>query len=138
MIAVDAHVLDVDAHLPHVGEQSRQLTRPVGQLYGDADEPVLLIDDLKHEVAPGSIATESRRDRSAIFADFSDILGSVFGLGGIFGGGRRGRGVAAGRDLRFELEIDFEEAVRRNKMYVKQEQASKERTACMKLAVGQD
>ncbi len=45
-----------------------------------------------------------------IFADFSDILGSFFG--GIFGGGRRGRGVAAGRDLRFDLEIDFEEAVR--------------------------
>ena len=35
-------------------------------------------------------------------------------------------------------QVDFEEAVRRNKMYVKQEQASKERTACMKLAVGQD
>ena len=47
-----------------------------------------------------------------IFTDFNDILGSVFGLGGIFGGGRRGRGAAAGRDLRFDLEIDFEEAVR--------------------------
>lgn len=35
-------------------------------------------------------------------------------------------------------QVDFEEAVRRNKMYVRQEQASKERTACMKLAVGQD
>ena len=35
-------------------------------------------------------------------------------------------------------QVDFEEAVRRNKMYVKQEQASKERSACMKLAVGQD
>jgi len=46
-----------------------------------------------------------------IFADFSDILGSVFGLGGIFGGGRRSR-PAAGRDLRFDLEIEFEEAVR--------------------------
>ena len=35
-------------------------------------------------------------------------------------------------------EVDFEEAVRRNKMYVKQERASKDRTECMKLAVGQD
>jgi len=34
--------------------------------------------------------------------------------------------------------VDFEEAVRRNKMYVKQEQASKDRTECRKLAVGQD
>ena len=35
-------------------------------------------------------------------------------------------------------EVDFEEAVRRNKMYVRQEQESKDRSACMKLAVGQD
>ena len=35
-------------------------------------------------------------------------------------------------------QVDFAEAVRRNKMYVKQEQASKDRTECMKLAVGQD
>lgn len=34
-------------------------------------------------------------------------------------------------------QVDFDEAVRRNKMYVKQEQASKDRTACRKLAVGQ-
>jgi len=35
-------------------------------------------------------------------------------------------------------QVDFEEAVRRNKMYVKQEQASRDRTECRKLAVGQD
>jgi ferredoxin--NADP+ reductase len=35
-------------------------------------------------------------------------------------------------------QVDFEEAVRRNKMYVKQEQDSKDRTDCRKLAVGQD
>ncbi len=35
-------------------------------------------------------------------------------------------------------QVDFEEAVRRNKMYVKQEQESKDRAACMKLAVGHD
>jgi ferredoxin--NADP+ reductase len=35
-------------------------------------------------------------------------------------------------------QVDFEEAVRRNKMYVKQEQASKERAACRSLAVGQN
>lgn len=35
-------------------------------------------------------------------------------------------------------EVDFEEAVRRNKMYVRQEQDSKDRSDCMKLAVGQD
>ncbi|NIR58133.1 MAG: molecular chaperone DnaJ, partial [Gammaproteobacteria bacterium] len=45
------------------------------------------------------------------FSDFSDVLGDLFGFGGIFGGaGRRRRG-QAGRDLRYDLEIDFLEAV---------------------------
>jgi len=47
-----------------------------------------------------------------IFADFSDILGDLFGLGSIFGGGRGRRRGTAGRDLRYDLEIEFEEAVR--------------------------
>ncbi|MEZ5319669.1 MAG: molecular chaperone DnaJ [Vicinamibacterales bacterium] len=42
-----------------------------------------------------------------IFADFSDILGDFFGFGG--GGGRR-RGPARGADLRFDLEIAFDES----------------------------
>jgi len=46
------------------------------------------------------------------FSDFGDILGDLFGLGGIFGGGRRRRGARPGSDLRYDLEIDFEEAVR--------------------------
>lgn len=44
---------------------------------------------------------------SEIFTDFSDILGDFFGFGG--GGGRR-RGPARGADLRFDLEIPFEES----------------------------
>jgi molecular chaperone DnaJ len=40
-----------------------------------------------------------------IFSDFSDILGDFFG----FGGGRRA-GPARGADLRFDLEISFEES----------------------------
>ena len=35
-------------------------------------------------------------------------------------------------------EVDFEEAVRRNKMYVKQEKESKDRAECHSLAAGQD
>jgi ferredoxin--NADP+ reductase len=34
--------------------------------------------------------------------------------------------------------VDFEEAVRRNKMYVRQEKESKEQSACRKLAMGQN
>jgi molecular chaperone DnaJ len=43
-----------------------------------------------------------------IFADFSDILGDFFGFGGGFGG-RRG-GPIRGADLRFDLEIQFDES----------------------------
>ena len=42
-----------------------------------------------------------------IFADFSDILGDFFGFGG---GGRSRNGPARGSDLRFDLEISFEDS----------------------------
>jgi molecular chaperone DnaJ len=49
-----------------------------------------------------------------IFADFSDILGDIFGFGGGgFGGaGRRGggSGMTRGADLRYDLTLTFEEA----------------------------
>ncbi|HEY8020377.1 MAG TPA: molecular chaperone DnaJ [Thermoanaerobaculia bacterium] len=43
-----------------------------------------------------------------IFADFSDILGDLFGFGG--GGARRGSAVSRGADLRYDLPLSFEEA----------------------------
>jgi molecular chaperone DnaJ len=43
-----------------------------------------------------------------IFADFSDILGDFFGFGEVFG--RRRAGPRRGQDLRYNLEISFEEA----------------------------
>jgi molecular chaperone DnaJ len=43
-----------------------------------------------------------------IFADFSDILGDFFGFGDAFG--RQRRGPRRGQDLRYNLEISFEEA----------------------------
>ena len=48
-----------------------------------------------------------------IFADFSDIfagLGDVFGFGDLFGGRRRRSGPQRGSDLRYDLEITFEES----------------------------
>jgi molecular chaperone DnaJ len=49
-----------------------------------------------------------------IFSDFGDILGGLgdfFGFGDIFGGRRRGAS-HRGADLRYDLEIEFEEAAR--------------------------
>ncbi len=46
------------------------------------------------------------------FADFSDILGDFFGFSDLFGGGSRRRTRAQrGEDVRYDLEITFEEAV---------------------------
>jgi len=45
------------------------------------------------------------------FADFSDILGDFFGFGDLFGGGRRRNRAQRGDDLRYDLEINFEDAV---------------------------
>ena len=50
-----------------------------------------------------------------IFADFSDIfagLGDVFGFGDIFGSRRRRGGPQRGADLRYDLEISFDESAR--------------------------
>ena len=46
------------------------------------------------------------------FGDFADILGNMFGFGDLFGGGRRRGGPQRGADLRYDLEITFEESAR--------------------------
>jgi molecular chaperone DnaJ len=46
------------------------------------------------------------------FGDFADILGNMFGFGDLFSGGRRRGGPQRGADLRYDLEISFEESAR--------------------------
>jgi len=46
------------------------------------------------------------------FGDFADILGNMFGFGDLFSGGRRRGGPQRGSDLRYDLEITFEESAR--------------------------
>jgi molecular chaperone DnaJ len=47
------------------------------------------------------------------FADFGDILGDLFGFGDLFGGGGRRRSrQQRGEDLRYDLEISFEDSMR--------------------------
>jgi molecular chaperone DnaJ len=48
------------------------------------------------------------------FSDFGDILGDFFGFGDLFGGGgggRRRNRAQRGEDVRYDLELSFEEAV---------------------------
>lgn len=47
----------------------------------------------------------------SVFSGFEDILGNIFGFGEGFAGRRRG-GAQRGSDLRYDLEISFEEAAR--------------------------
>ncbi len=48
------------------------------------------------------------------FADFSDIFGDFFGFGDLFGGGggRRRTRAQRGDDVRYDLEISFEDSIR--------------------------
>jgi molecular chaperone DnaJ len=46
-----------------------------------------------------------------VFTDFGDILGDFFGFGDLFGGGRRRSRAQRGEDIRYDLELGFEEAV---------------------------
>ena len=51
----------------------------------------------------------------SVFTGFEDILGGlgdIFGFGDLFGGGRRRGGPQRGADLRYDLEITFEESAR--------------------------
>jgi molecular chaperone DnaJ len=52
----------------------------------------------------------------SVFTGFEDILGGlgdIFGLGDVFSGGRRRSGPQRGADLRYDLEISFEESARK-------------------------
>ncbi len=68
-------------------------------------------DRFGHAAVSGSGAGAGGFDPT-IFAEFDDIFGSIgdiFGLGGMFGGRRRG-GPQRGADLRYDLDITFEQS----------------------------
>ena len=71
-----------------------------------------LYDRFGHEGVRGAAGGAGGFDPSVFseFGDFTDILGSMFGFGDALGGGRRRGGPQRGADLRYDLEIAFEEA----------------------------
>jgi molecular chaperone DnaJ len=63
----------------------------------------------------GTAATGGAGFDPTVFTGFEDILGGLgdmFGFGDIFGGARRRGGPQRGADLRYDLEISFEESAR--------------------------
>jgi len=78
-------------------------------------------DRFGHAGVAGAASGAAGFDPS-VFSDFSDILGDLFGFGDMFGGGGRrgGRGAAnRGADLRYDLELTFEEAAFGKKTRIK-------------------
>jgi len=74
-----------------------------------------MYDRFGHAGVTGAGAGAGAGFDPTIFADFSDIfagLGDVFGFGDIFGSRRRRGGPQRGSDLRYDLEITFEESAR--------------------------
>lgn len=73
-------------------------------------------DRFGHAGLQGAAASGQQGFDPSAFGDFSDILGDLFGFGDLFGGGGgagRGRSRARrGEDLRYDLEITFEDSIR--------------------------
>jgi molecular chaperone DnaJ len=79
---------------------------------GDSDKRATY-DRFGHQGLSGAAGSGSTGFDPNMFADFSDIFGDVFGFGDLFGGGTRRRTRAhKGEDLRYDLEISFEDAFR--------------------------
>ena len=74
-----------------------------------------LYDRFGHAGVSGVAGAGSAGFDPSVFVGFEDILGGlgdIFGFGDLFGGGRRRGGPQRGADLRYDLEISFEEAAR--------------------------
>lgn len=83
-----------------------------------AEAYAVLADDQKRAAydrfGHAAVSSGAQEFDPSKFADFGDILGGlgdIFGFGGVFDGRRRG-GPQRGTDLRYDLEITFEEAAR--------------------------
>jgi molecular chaperone DnaJ len=73
-----------------------------------------LYDRFGHQAVSSAASGGSGFDPSVFSefgGDFADILGNMFGFGDLFGGRRRG-GPQRGADLRYDLEISFEESAK--------------------------
>jgi molecular chaperone DnaJ len=91
-------------------EKFKEITEAYGVL-ADAQKRAAY-DRFGHAGVGSSAASAGPDLSSSIFADFGDIFGDLFGFGDVFGHGSRRGGSQRGADLRYEMEIAFEEAAR--------------------------
>lgn len=92
-------------------QEAEELFKEAAEAYGVLSDPQkrAAYDRFGHQGVQGAGA--SGFDPSA-FGDFSDVLGDLFGFGDLFGTGRKRSRVQRGEDLRFDLEIKLEDAIR--------------------------
>lgn len=96
----------------HTAEERFKEAAEAYAILADRDKRSLY-DRFGHAGVSGAAAGAGAGFDPTIFADFGDIfagLGDVFGFGDLFGGRRRRGGPQRGADLRYDLEITFEEA----------------------------
>jgi molecular chaperone DnaJ len=90
--------------------EAEEMFKEAAEAYGvlSDDEKRARYDRYGHQAAAGMGGFDPNQ-----FADFGDILGDLFGFGDFFGGGgrRRSTRAARGNDLRYDLTLEFEEAV---------------------------
>jgi molecular chaperone DnaJ len=94
----------------HAEEQFKEAAEAYAVL-ADSDKRARY-DRFGHAAVSGSSGPQMD---PTIFADFQDIfggLGDIFGFGDIFGGGRRRGGPQRGADLRYDLEIPFDQSAK--------------------------
>ena len=96
-------------------KQAEELFKEAAEAYSVLADPQKrgLYDRFGHAGVSGAAAGGGFDP--TIFADFSDIfsgLGDAFGFGDIFGSRRRRGGPQRGSDLRYDLEITFEESAK--------------------------
>ncbi len=100
---------DRNPNNPDAEEKFKEITEAYAILADS--EKRSLYDRFGHAGVGGASAGSGGFD-PAIFQDFGDIFGDIFGFGDLFGqGGRRRSRAQRGADLREDLQLDFEEAV---------------------------
>ncbi len=100
---------DRNPNNPDAEEKFKEITEAYAILADS--EKRSLYDRFGHAGVGGSTAGPAGFD-PAIFQDFGDIFGDMFGFGDLFGqGGRRRSRAQRGADLREDLHLEFDEAV---------------------------
>jgi molecular chaperone DnaJ len=99
---------------PHNKEEAERNFRVAAEAYAVlSDQQKRAIYDRYGEAGLGSRGFDSGFN-ATIFEEFQDILGDLFGIDDVMGGGRRrsGRGARGqrGADLRYDMTLTFEEA----------------------------